>query len=64
MRIDPTITYLQVRYGYPNHFELISKVRKEFGEEVLQHLEVIRGKRQGHVCRFADCPIHHGRKAG
>ncbi len=42
LRIDPTITYLQVRYGYPNHFELISKVRKEFGEEVLQHLEVIR----------------------
>ncbi len=54
LRIDPTITYLQVRYGYPNHFELISKVRTEFGEEVLQHLEVIR--ENGKVM-FAGLPI-------
>ena len=42
LRVDPTITYLQVRYGYPRHMELVSMVRKEFPGEVLQHLEVIR----------------------
>lgn len=54
LRIDPTITYLQVRYGYPRHLELVSKVREEFGSEVLQHLEVIR---ENGKAMFAGLPI-------
>ena len=42
LRIDPTITYLQVRYGFPEYMELIARVRQIFGSEVLQHLEAIR----------------------
>ncbi len=42
LRIDPTITYLQVRYGFPEFMELIAEVRRIFGQEVLQHLEAIR----------------------
>ena len=54
LRIDPTITYLQVRYGYPDHIELVKKVRDTFGQEVLQHLEVMR--EHGKVM-FAGLPI-------
>ncbi len=54
LRIDPTITYLQVRYGYPDYLEKISAIRKIFGSEVLQHLEVMREK--GKVM-FAALPI-------
>lgn len=54
LRIDPTITYLQVRYGYPDHIELVKKVRATFGGEVLQHLEVMR--ENGKVM-FAGLPI-------
>ncbi len=42
LKVDPSITYLQVRYGYPQHKELIEKMRAEFSPEVLQHLEVLR----------------------
>ncbi len=42
LKVDPSITYLQVRYGYPQHKELIEKMRSEFSPEVLQHLEVLR----------------------
>ncbi|MBT8460349.1 MAG: FAD-binding oxidoreductase, partial [Boseongicola sp.] len=42
LKVDPTITYLQVRYGFPNSLELIEKMRAEFTPEVLQHLEVMR----------------------
>ncbi len=54
LRVDPTITYLQVRYGYPNHLELVETVRKEFGAEVLQHLEVMQEKGKS---MFAGLPI-------
>ncbi|MCY3879238.1 MAG: FAD-binding oxidoreductase [Rhodobacteraceae bacterium] len=54
LRVDPSITYLQVRYGYPRHLELVEKVRRTFGDEVLQHLEVIR--ENGKVM-FAGLPI-------
>ncbi len=54
LKVDPGITYLQVRYGYPNHMELVEKVRTEFGAEVLQHLEVMR--ENGKVM-FAGLPI-------
>ena len=42
LKVDPSITYLQVRYGYPEHKDLIEKMRAEFSPEVLQHLEVLR----------------------
>ncbi|MEM9708155.1 MAG: FAD-binding oxidoreductase [Pseudomonadota bacterium] len=42
LKIDPDITYLQVRYGAPTHLELVEKIRAEFSPEVLQHLEVMR----------------------
>ena len=54
LKIDPKITYLQVRYAYPNHVELVQKVRETFGREVLQHLEVIR---EGGKCMFAGLPL-------
>ena len=54
LRIDPSITYLQVRYGFPDHLEKVAKVRRTFGQEVLQHLEVIR--ENGKVM-FAGLPI-------
>ena len=54
LKIDPAITYLQVRYAYPDHIELIEKVRKTFGREVLQHLEVFR---EGGTCMFSGLPL-------
>jgi len=42
LKVDPSITYLQVRYGYPQHKDLIARMRGEFSPEVLQHLEVLR----------------------
>ena len=42
LKVDPSITYLQVRYGFPDHKALIAKMRDEFYPEVLQHLEVMR----------------------
>ncbi len=42
LKVDPTITYLQVRYGFPRHLELLSQLRGALYPEILQHLEVIR----------------------
>ncbi|MEL7212124.1 MAG: FAD-binding oxidoreductase [Pseudomonadota bacterium] len=42
LKVDPSITYLQVRYGFPEHLKLVEKMRDEFSPEVLQHLEVLR----------------------
>jgi FAD/FMN-containing dehydrogenase len=42
LKVDPSITYLQVRYGFPDHLELVERIRAEFSPEVLQHLEVLR----------------------
>ena len=42
LKVDPSITYLQVRYAYPRHLDLIEKMRDEFSPEILQHLEVMR----------------------
>ena len=42
LKVDPKITYLQVRYGYPQHKELIAQMREQFSPEILQHLEVLR----------------------
>ncbi|TMV78770.1 FAD-binding protein, partial [Thioclava sp. BHET1] len=42
LKFKPEITYLQVRYAFPNHLELVEKVRTTFGAEVVQHREVLR----------------------
>lgn len=42
LKVDPSITYLQVRYGFPEHLNLVQKMRDELSPEVLQHLEVLR----------------------
>lgn len=42
LQVDPDITYLQVRYGFPEHRALVEKIRAEFYPEVIQHLESIR----------------------
>ncbi|MCV6596667.1 MAG: FAD-binding oxidoreductase [Mangrovicoccus sp.] len=51
LKVAPQTTYLQVRYGYPDHLELIEKIRAAFpGGEVLQHLELMR---ENGKCMFA-----------
>ncbi|WP_208349612.1 FAD-binding oxidoreductase [Pseudaestuariivita rosea] len=42
LKVDPSITYLQVRYGFPDHLKLVEQMRDQFSPEVLQHLEVLR----------------------
>jgi FAD/FMN-containing dehydrogenase len=42
LRVDPSITYLQVRYGNPGALEKVARIRETFGEEVPQHLEAMR----------------------
>ncbi|MHC0054607.1 FAD-binding oxidoreductase [Actibacterium sp. D379-3] len=54
LKFKPSVTYLQVRYSFPRHLELVEKVRATFGAEVLQHLEVMR--ENGKVM-FAGLPI-------
>ncbi|SDW22259.1 FAD/FMN-containing dehydrogenase [Celeribacter indicus] len=54
LKFDKSLTYLQVRYSYPRHIELVEKVRAEFGAEVLQHLEVMK---EGGKVMFAGLPI-------
>lgn len=42
LKVDPTITYLQVAYGTDDPLALVEKVRARFAPEVLQHIEVTR----------------------
>ena len=42
LRADPSITYLQVLYPFPNQLELVHKIHAHFGDEVLGHLEFVR----------------------
>lgn len=42
LKVDPSITYLQVRYGFPHHLDLIEQMRDALSPEVLQHLEVLK----------------------
>ena len=42
LKVDPNITYLQVRYGFPDHKRLVNEMRKAFQGELIQHLEAIR----------------------
>ncbi len=42
LKVDPTITYLQVAYGTDDPVGLVEKVRAAYAPEVLQHIEVMR----------------------
>ncbi|TCR67450.1 FAD-binding oxidoreductase [Bosea sp. BK604] len=42
LRVDPSVTYLQVLYPFPNQVELIERIHARFGDEVLCHLEFVR----------------------
>lgn len=48
LRVDPTITYLQVLHPFPDHIERIARMTALFGDEVPGHLEFIRF--DGKVC--------------
>jgi FAD/FMN-containing dehydrogenase len=42
LRVDPSITYLQALYPYPNQQDVIERVHKHFGDEVIAHLEWVK----------------------
>jgi FAD/FMN-containing dehydrogenase len=42
LRVDPSITYLQVLYPAPAHVDRVAKMTKLLGDEVPGHLEFIR----------------------
>ncbi|MEM9635272.1 MAG: FAD-binding oxidoreductase [Pseudomonadota bacterium] len=42
LRVDPTITYLQVLYPFPNQVDLVRKMHEMFGDELPGHLEFVR----------------------
>ncbi|MEM6637209.1 MAG: FAD-binding oxidoreductase [Pseudomonadota bacterium] len=42
LKVDPSITYLQVRFGAPDHMEKVARMRALLSPEVLHHLEVMR----------------------
>lgn len=48
LRVDPSITYLQVLYPHPTHVESVARMTKLLGDEVPGHLEFIRF--DGKVC--------------
>ena len=41
LRVDPAITYLQVRYPDPDPLALVRRIHERFGEEVIAHLEIV-----------------------
>lgn len=42
LRLDPTVTYLQVLYPFPNQVDLVDRIHAKFGDEVPAHLEFVR----------------------
>ncbi|TWD54163.1 FAD/FMN-containing dehydrogenase [Agrobacterium vitis] len=42
LKVDPTITYLQVQYPGPDHVAKVAKMTEIFGDEVVGHLEFLR----------------------
>jgi FAD/FMN-containing dehydrogenase len=42
LRVDPTITYLQVLHPFPDHVATVRRMTEIFGEEVAGHLEFVR----------------------
>ncbi len=47
LKVDPSITYLQVGYGTDDPLGLVEQVRATFGPELMQHIEVTR--QQGRI---------------
>jgi FAD/FMN-containing dehydrogenase len=48
LRVDPSITYLQVLYPFPTHVESVARMTEIFGDEVPGHLEFQRF--DGNIC--------------
>jgi FAD/FMN-containing dehydrogenase len=48
LRVDPSITYLQVLYPFPTHVESVERMTTIFGDEVPGHLEFQRF--DGNIC--------------
>lgn len=42
LRDDPTITYLQVLYPFPNQVDLVARIHERFGDELPAHLEFVK----------------------
>ncbi|WP_421725821.1 FAD-binding oxidoreductase [Bauldia sp.] len=42
LRVDPTITYLQVLHRSPNHLDTVQRMTELLGDEVPGHLEFVR----------------------
>ena len=42
LRVDPSITYLQVLYPFPHQLDLVDRIHAHFGDEVMAHLEFVR----------------------
>jgi len=42
LKVDPSITYLQTLYRFPDHLSLVAKIHAHFGDEVAAHLEFVR----------------------
>ena len=42
LKVDPAITYLQVRYAGPDFLDRVAAIRARFGNELIQHLEFLR----------------------
>ncbi|MFN3685927.1 FAD-binding oxidoreductase [Salinarimonas sp.] len=42
LRDDPTVTYLQVLYPFPNQVELVARIHERFGDELPAHLEFVK----------------------
>ena len=42
MNVDPSVTYLQILYPYPNHIDLVRRTHLEFQGELIDHLEFTR----------------------
>lgn len=42
LKVDKTITYLQVLYPFPNQLDLVAKCQERFAGEVIHHLEFVR----------------------
>jgi len=42
LRVDPSITYLQVLYPFPNQLDLVERIHGRFGDELPAHLEFVR----------------------
>lgn len=42
LRVDPSITYLQVLYPFPDQVKLVTAIHERFGDELPAHLEFVR----------------------